>query len=253
MLPYSEGGIDMYSLIKKYQPQALCFQGPKENPNNVRWVGNELGAASENCWATTNVGEASFNGLVEDEPAGRGNPNGKYYIPAEADRPNRDARTSYAGGWLWREGEEHSVIPAEELFNHYITSVGRNSNFLLGMAISADGDFKDTEQFRELGRLIRENFGTPKAILKAPMMSNAYTLDIPDGEEIKYVVIREDITEGQRIRSYTVKVDGKDVISEHCIGHKRIIPLDAPVKANKVELIISEDVGTHAVRDLAAY
>ncbi|MBQ9162038.1 MAG: alpha-L-fucosidase [Clostridia bacterium] len=252
-LPKEDGGIDMYSYIQKYQPHALCFQGPKENPNNVRWVGNELGAASENCWATSNVGEASFSGLIEDEPAGRGNPNGKYYIPAEADRPNRDAKTSYAGGWCWRAGEEHSVIPPEELLQHYITSVGRNSNFLLGMAITTDGDFQDTEQFAELGRLIKEHFGTPVAILEAPEMSKTYTLDIPEGKEIRYVVIREDITEGQRIRSYTVKVDGEEIISQHCIGHKRIVPLGGFRAAKKVELIVSEDVGDHAVRDLAVY
>ena len=121
------------------------------------------------------------------------------------------------------------------------------------MAITTDGDFPDTEQFAELGRLIKEHFGTPVAILEAPEMSNTYTLDIPEGKEIRYVVIREDITEGQRIRSYTVKVDGEEVISQHCIGHKRIVPLGGFRAAKKVELIVTEDVGDHAVRDLAAY
>ena len=40
---------DLMPLLQKYQPDAICFQGPKAWPHNVRWVGNEDGLAPENC------------------------------------------------------------------------------------------------------------------------------------------------------------------------------------------------------------
>ena len=61
--------------------------------------------------------------------------------------PNRRHR-AFGSGWYWRAGQEEWVLTPEQLFEAYISSVGRNTNLLLGMGISTDGDFKDEEQFR---------------------------------------------------------------------------------------------------------
>lgn len=246
IIPPELGGPDLTPLLLKYQSNAICFQGPRDYPHNVRWVGNEDGLAPENCWATTNAGEARYDGTASDEKAGEGDPDGIYYWPAETDMPNR-THDAFGGGWAWKEGEEHLLFTPEHLLDCYIRSVGRNSNLLLGMAISRDGDFQDEEQFKAFGQLIRETFGTPLA-----KTEDGFRIELPCRQTINYFVIREDITDGQRIRGFRVLADGVAVYESKCIGHKRIIPF-ADLQAQVIELEITEQVGYARIRDIAVY
>ena len=246
IVPPELGGPDLTPLLLKYQSNAICFQGPRDYPHNVRWVGNEDGLAPENCWATTNAGEARYDGTASDEKAGEGDPDGIYYWPAETDMPNR-THDAFGGGWAWREGEEHLLFTPEHLLDCYIRSVGRNSNLLLGMAISRDGDFQDEEQFKAFGQLIRETFGTPLA-----KTEDGFRIELPCRQTINYFVIREDITDGPRIRGFRVLADGVAVYESKCIGHKRIIPF-ADLQAQVIELEITEQVGYARIRDIAVY
>jgi len=125
--------------------------------------------------------------------------------------------------------------------------VGRNSNLLLGMAISADGDFQDEEQFRAFGQLIRDTFGNPVSAAE-----NRCTVKLPEKRKLKYVVIREDITEGQRIRGFRILADGVPVYESECIGHKRIIPFEN-LEASEITLEITKQAGNAKIRDIAVY
>lgn len=250
IIPVEKGGPDIFPLVEKYQPQAVCFQGPKEFRSNLRWVGNEDGLAPENCWATTNADGVGYDGTVPNEAVGVGDPNGVYYQPTETDTPNRSV-DSFGGGWAWRAGEESKVRSPLELLDCYIRSVGRNSNLLVGMAISTDGDFQDEEQFREFGRLIKDTFSVPLAVSSA---ANA-ALRAPEGRAAKYLVIREDIADGQCIREFTVSADGKEIYRSNCVGHKRIIPL-ADLGCGGTEeftFAVTESVGEAKLRDIAIY
>ena len=60
IVPPEQGGPDLTPILKKHQPRAICFQGPRDYPHDIRWVGNEDGLAPENCWAATNAGEARW-------------------------------------------------------------------------------------------------------------------------------------------------------------------------------------------------
>ncbi|MCQ2433224.1 MAG: hypothetical protein MJ175_11530, partial [Clostridia bacterium] len=248
------GGPDLVPLLKKYQPQAICFQGPKDFPNNVRWVGNEDGLAPEDCFASTSAGEARYDGTVPDEKAGVGDPDGKYYWPAETDMPNRSHK-GFGGGWFWREGEEDTVFTPEHLLDCYIRSVGRNSNLLLGMGISTDGDFKDEEQFRTFGELLRKTFSNPLLTVEnpTPAEGDRYEVHLETPEKVRFLVIRENITEGQHIRGYEVYVNGTKFYEGRCIGHKRILRLDTEVPVSDIQFVVTEDDGVHTLRDLVLY
>ena len=251
-LPVEVGGPDLAALLKRYQPNAIAFQGPKDHPHNLRWVGNEDGLAPENCWATTNAGEARYDGSFPDEQAGVGDPNGKYYWPAETDMPNR-THMAEGGGWGWREGQEHLVYTTDQLLDCYIRSVGRNSNLLIGMAIGVDGDFQDEEQFRAFGQRIREVFGTPLATLSEPSEADGcFTLTVPEGKKAAYLVIREDIREGQRIRGFRVLADGQEIYHSQCVGHKRIVPLGDNAYRT-VTFCVTEGAEDWSLRDVALY
>ena len=252
VIPPRQGGPDVTRLLKTYQPNAVCFQGPEDWPHNLRWVGNEDGLAPENCWATTNAGEARFDGTVPDEPAGIGDPDGKYYRPAETDMPNR-THAAFGGGWAWKAGEAHLIYSPEELLDCYIRSVGRNSNLLLGMSISTDGDFQDEEQFRAFGALLRKTFGSPTAQLNAPALTDGKcSLRLPEKRRINYVVPREEIADGQKIRGFRILADGKPVYESACVGHKRIVPF-AELAASEVTVEITASAGKPELRDIAVY
>lgn len=252
-LPVEEGGPNMAALLKQYQPDAITFQGPKTHPHNLRWVGNEDGLAPENCWATTNAGEARYDGTEPNEQAGEGDPDGIYYWPAETDMANRK-QTAEGGGWGWKTGQDHLIYTPEELLECYVRSVGRNSNLLLGMAISVDGDFKDEEQFRNFGKLLQETFGTPLTISNAPIPTeeNCFTLNVPEGKTATYLVIRENIRDGQRIRGFRVLADDKEIYRSQCVGHKRIVPLGEN-GYHRVTFCVTEGAEGWSLRDIGLY
>ena len=104
-------------LLKKYQPDAITFQGPRDYAHNVRWGGTEAGLAPENCWASTNAGEARYDGTMPDEKAGVGDPDGKYWWPAETDTPNRSQQAFGGGLAQIKVGEEDLVRTPQELLN----------------------------------------------------------------------------------------------------------------------------------------
>ena len=252
VIPPEEGGPDLLPLLQKYQPDAICFQGPRAWPHNVRWVGNEDGLAPENCWATTNAGEARFDGTAPDEQAGVGDPDGKYYWPAETDMPNR-THAAFGGGWSWQPNEEHLRYTPEQLLDCYIRSVGRNSNLLLGMAISRDGDFQDEAQFRDFGNLIRETFSNPKRQIDRPVLTDdrcEIRFDTP--QTVRYLVLREDIRDGQHIRGFRILADGKQVYESACVGHKRIVPFDN-LTAKTIAVEITNAAGRPVLRDVAVF
>ncbi|MBE6896937.1 MAG: hypothetical protein E7477_07540 [Ruminococcaceae bacterium] len=249
VIPVEKGGPNLVPILQKYQPNAICFQGPKEYAHNVRWVGNEDGLAPENCWATTNNGEAAYDGTFDCEAAGVGDPNGKYWWPAETDMPNRTHR-AFGGGWAWRAGEEKEIFTPEQLLDCYIRSVGRNSNLLMGMAISVDGDFQDTKQFEEFGKLIKETFGKPIVSVdgeKDHLTVDSVSLAVSKPTEINYISIMEDISDGQNIRQFDIFLDGELFYSGECIGHKRIIPVKGK-KASQVLLKINKYVDMPTIR-----
>ncbi len=252
IVPVEQGGPDLKPILTKYQPNAICFQGPKNYAHNVRWVGNEDGLAPQNCWATTNAGDARYDGTEPDEKAGVGDPDGKYYWPAEADMPNR-APSPGTYGWCWIKGRENTIFSPEYLLDCYVRSVGRNTNLLLGMAISPDGEFEDVEQFSAFGKLLKEIFGTPVAINESPAAETGeVTLEIPEGKSFDYIVIRENIENGQLIRAFEILLDGEKICDSFCIGHKRIIPMKGTI-AKKLIFKVTESAGDWSLRDIAVY
>ena len=213
IVPAEQGGPDILPLLKKYQPDAVTFQGPTGYPNNLRWVGNEDGYAPETCWS-------AWNGEGDSRT---GSPDGIYWEPAETDFPNR-THEAHGGGWGWRENEKQYCLTPEQLLDCYVKSVGRNTNMLLGMGISVEGDFEDEDQFIEFGKLLKKTFGTPKAEIK-DTKEKRFTFNVK-GLDAKYLSVCEDITNGQNIKAFSVYADGEKIYGGQCVGHKRIIPID---------------------------
>lgn len=241
IIPIEEGGPDVYSILKKYQPNAITFQGPDDSPHNIRWVGNERGFAPENCWSTLKA---------DDKGNLSGDPDGELWDPAETDFPNR-FKEAFGGGWGWKEGEENMIFSPEQLLDSYVKSVGRNTNMLIGMAISTNGDFQDEEQFIQFGKLLRETFGTPIAEI-TEQTGTTFSVINEKNVPIKYLVLCEDISEGHSIREYSVYADGEKIADGQCIGHKRIIPLENIV-AKQIKVEITKASDTPYLKSIAVF
>jgi len=252
IVPLEKGGPDLLPILKRYQPNALCFQGPKGYPQNLRWVGNEDGLAPEDCWAATYAGDARFDGTVPDEQVGVGDPDGLYFAPAETDMPNRDHK-AFGGGWGWAPGETDHVFSPEVLLDCYIRSVGRNSNLLLGMAIAQNGRFEDEEQFSAFGRLIQKTFGEQSVKARAAGNGkNTVSLSFETPCDLSYIVLRENMENGHCIRAFRILTDDREIASGHCVGHKRILPVSLH-HVRSITLEITESAGIPSLRDITLY
>jgi len=254
-LPPEKGGPDVLSLLLKYQPDAVCFQGPEKFPSILRWVGNESGLAPNPCWSTTNVADGDFSGTEAVPEIGIGDPDGRVWAPAETDMPNRYL-LSNGGGWFWRAGEDDMIFEPEELLERYYTSVGCNTNLLIGMVIDDRGlvPGADAENFAQFGAIIKDRFGSPVA--ETAGEGSLLELNFEAPTVINHVVIMEDIAQGERIREYIVegKENGayKTICSGFSVGHKRIERFeDVEVTGIRLKILKSED--TPVIRKFAAY
>lgn len=226
VLAKERGGADILSLVEKLQPDAIAFQGPFGHPNLIRWVGNEEGTSPYPCWATANSttsadGTKAVKGL-------NGDPNAPYWCPGEADFTLRK-NGSFQGGWFWHANEDDQIFTTEKLMEKYVTSVGRNTNMMIGLVVNDKGlvPEADVTAARAYGKEIKKRFG--KAIRQTSGTGKSFSLDLPKATDAKYIVMQEDISQGERVLSYTIegKKDGKwqEIAAGTCIGHKRIVPI----------------------------
>ena len=243
--------------IGEMQPDILTFCDP-EWTQGVRWVGNEDGYASLNNPLV--VSRTHFSELAKEEQI----LSEAMFLPAECDCKIRSL-------WFW-DNNEDSLKTVDELFGMYESSVGRGSNFLLNIGPDNRGLLPeaDTKRVLELGEKIRAAYGKPLGYSKPVKEGNTYTVthnevgnsdwEHPSAEKLSNtLVISEDITEGQKITSFSVfaylpnyrKVKIQ-VFEGKTVGHK-IFCKFAAIRASKFEIVINSSDGEHKIKDIKAY
>jgi len=238
-----------FSLVRKYQPNAVIFNdgGP-----DVRWCGNEAGTSRAAEWAVvpselchfaevqTGAGpeSGSIAGAYNTEPFIGGFEQIKYskglvFAGSEFDMSIRP-------GWFYHPEEEpHSL---ERLMKSYINSVGGNGCLNLNVPPMPDGRFdpRDVQRLKEFGAEIKRAFDNPiPAQESTEWISETQckiTLKLPEKRRISYVILAEDIAQGQRVEIFDIKPAGGNTFRGTTIGHKRICPVDA--ETDTVEVII---------------
>lgn len=247
-IPVEQGGPDLVSLMRRYQPDAIAFQGPPGTPNLIRWVGNERGTAPYPCWSTSDAG-TSEGGTVEKKFAG--DPDGSLWVPGECDVPVRNH------DWFWEPGHEDRLYSLAELMEMYYCSVGRNCNLLLNANPGPDGlvPEADFQRYIEFGNEIRRRFGAPLASTQGE--GELIELPLTDSWRINHIIIMEDIAYGERVLNYAVEglVQGgtwQPLCSGESIGHKRIQQFET-VEAASIRLRITKAKAVPHIRQLAAY
>lgn len=253
LLAMDKGGADVLSLVNKLQPNSIAFQGPYGYPNLIRWVGNEEGVAPYPCWATTDS-TTNADGTIVVEGL-NGDPNAPYWCPGESDYTLRWNK-SFQGGWFWHADEDSMMFTIDELMRKYETSVGRNTNMLLGIVIDNRGLVPDADvkRLEELGQAIKETYGNAYKTVSGN--KEELTLNFDDPVSIDRVIIQEDITKGERVLEYSIEGktgnEWKVLASGTNIGHKHIDRFE-PETLEAVKLVVKKSKATPQIKNFAVY
>lgn len=265
---YYEWEEKTWPIIRRLQPMASIFSdvGP-----DMRWVGNEHGHAAETSWATiTPKGKGDLKPMPgsSTDPSNlpTGDRNGKYWIPAECDVPQRP-------GWFYHKNQDSKVKTPNELFDIYLKSVGRGANMNLGLAPMPEGILhpNDVKSLHYFGKKLNKTFSTnltkgAKASSKqlrgkssqfalanifdedrysyyAPkdnVLNPEVVITLNGEKEFDLIRIRENIKLGQRLDSVVIDTwdNGKweKLASATSIGANRLIKLSKPAKATKLKV-----------------
>jgi alpha-L-fucosidase len=266
-LPPELGGPEVIPLLQAYQPQAVCFQGPRGTRSVIRWAGNELGYVDYPCWNTTRWKPARTEvPHIENAPAehtdaefpmyGQGEPDGALWAPAENDMTLRRQDVSAHGGWIWRRGQDHLLYPLEEQIERYYHCVGRNANLLAGLVVDDRGLVPevDVALWTAFGAEIRRRFAHPVGETRGTGGEILLTLDGPYA--VNHAVLMEEIAQGERVRQYVLEGETaagwQPLATGACIGHKHIQRFERVV-VSRLRLRLLASMGEPQIRRLAAY
>lgn len=249
-------GPNVEPIVMKYQPNILFYHNADRA--DFRWGGSETGTVGYPNYSTFRYPFSHDKGTENQEERikllKQGDPNGKYWVPAMADNTLRGYNGRHE--WFWEPGDENAVYPLEELMNMYEKSVGRNATLIIGVTPDPTGLIPevDVKRLEQWGNEINRRFSTPLAMTNGE--NKELTITLPEAKSVNYYIIQEDITKGERIRSYSVEanVNGNwvQVAKGESVGHKRIESFEA-VNASSFRLIVNESLDTPIIRNFSIY
>lgn len=267
------------NIVREMEPNVIFFSdaGP-----DIRWCGNESGFVNETNWNTINsdslyAGKGGINDLLNT-----GEENGTSWIPAEVD-------VSIRPGWFYHAKEDSLVKTPEQLFDIYLTSVGRGANLILNIPPDRRGLINEIDVASLLGwkKLIDQRFSINfahnkpskassvrgnSAVYSAEMVvdgnketywatndqekTGSVEIDLGENKLISYIMIQEYIQLGQRVKDFTVEIEKNgnwlEVAKGTTIGYKRILRID-PQKAQKVRVVISDAKACPVISNISVF
>ena len=247
----------VWGTVRRLQPNAVIFSdaGP-----DVRWCGNERGAAGDPNWSTVDPSIVTYPGA--DGPGivdalQHGDPNGRVWRPAEVD-------VSIRPGWFYHPAEDTRVRSVDSLVDLYFSSVGRNGKLLLNVPPTRDGVIgeADARVLRGFSESLRRRFandlaaGARRRWRATGDRAAALELELKRPLAVGVMRLAEDIAHGQRVARYTLSVsDGGDwrvVARGTTIGYAKLDRIE-PTSARRVRLTIDEAVAAPEPVRLALY
>ncbi len=253
------------STIRLLQPRAVtAIMG-----DDVRWVGNERGLGRETEWSATVLTPGTYARCEEQNKAlgvkatskdlgGRDmlvNAKELFWYPSEVD-------VSIRPGWFYHQQEDNQVKSLKHLTDIYFKSVGYNSVLLLNIPPDQRGRISDADvnRLKEFADYRKEIFadnrvkGGLKAWTARPGDTRVYQLK--PKSEINVVMLREDISKGQRMEAFTVEAltaDGwKEIAKGTTVGYKRLIRIPA-VEARQLRVKVDACRLAANISEVAAY
>jgi alpha-L-fucosidase len=208
-----------FELIRKLQPSAVIFS---DAGSDVRWIGNERGIAGDPCWATftpvAKKGEAVAGpGTTENNAQPRGDRDGEFWIPAEAD-------VSIRPGWFYHAGQDARVRSGKNLVDLYFKSVGRGTSFLLNLPPDRRGRIHPTDEASlvEFRRILDETFDQNLLLQAKLSCSNERgkkfdASKLLDGDKATYWATTDEVVEAEVIASFAAPTKFNVVDIRECL------------------------------------
>jgi alpha-L-fucosidase len=233
-----------FAIVRRHQPNAVIFSdaGP-----DVRWCGNENGAAGDPNWSSVDPAIVTYPGASGEgiiDALQHGQPTGSVWRPAECD-------TSIRPGWFYHPADDAKVRTVDDLVDLYHLSVGRNAKLLLNVPPTRDGLLHETDVARltafraQLNTLKNPNMSTGAEsswkVTGARTAELEMTLASPS--TVSAARMEEDITKGQLVARYSLLgADGGDwrpLLTGTTIGYARLQRF-VPTKVRRLKLVIED-------------
>jgi alpha-L-fucosidase len=236
----------VFGLVRRLQPRAVIFSdaGP-----DVRWCGNEAGAAGDPNWSTMDPAAVPYPGAPGDAVIAalqHGDPQGSVWRPAETD-------VSIRPGWFHHAAEDERVKSVDQLTDIWFTSVGRNSKLLLNVPPTREGLIHATDIARltalraRLTALFGEDFAMGRRVQWRATGPETGVGEVDLGRTVSagIVQLEEDIVQGQRVARYAVHgtVDGpwQELARGTTVGHRKLDRFDA-VRVRRLRVTVEAAV-----------
>ena len=188
--------------------------------------------------------------------------------------------------WFWQPGD--TWRGTAELEDIYYGSVGRNCNFLLDVPPNRQGVFDQSAvtALSDLNARLSGTFSTnlasgaatandtgsgnstghgPSLALDGNLdtswqltyATGALVLTLPASRTFDVISVQEDLTIGQRVKSYAVDAwngsSWSQVATDTTVGHKKLIRLASPVSTSQVRLRVTGSRGSPAIAEVGLY
>ncbi|MGD9328371.1 MAG: alpha-L-fucosidase, partial [Cyclobacteriaceae bacterium] len=248
------GAPDVLPIVRRYQPNCLFYHNKQYA--EARWGGSESGTVPYPCYASFPY-HYSHAGDTEGDRfqiLKHGDPDGKYWMPAMSDAPLRGYNGRHE--WFWEPGDEAHIYPVDKLMDIYYGSVGHNSTLIMGLTPGPDGLLPepDVQRLREWGGEIKRRFSSPLASASGKKYKIEIKLEATNN--ISQIVLQEDISQGERVRSFIVEamVNGKWLqLSEGTVIGQKFINVFEPVNTRRIRLTIHEAIDTPQITNFSVY
>lgn len=262
-------------IIRELSPETVVWSSSLPD---ARWCSNERGVIDEHCWAMATPEELYSQGVDNLSLLRHGQEDGTRWAPAEAD-------VSIRPGWFYHADEQPKS--PEELFDIYLTSVGRGGTLLLNLAPDRRGRIPDEDiaslmAWREMvDATFNRDLAADAHFEASSSRGEGFEAEAMRGEDnaywatadgvttgdvtlkwdvlitAKYVVIEEHIALGQRVREFSIEAreGGKwvEVAKGTTVGYKRILALDGTVSTNELRIRFLDARGPLTIARIAVY
>ena len=221
-------------VVGRHQPDAMVFN--MGHPT-IRWIGNEDGLAQDPCF----YGVSTASLTADAKP---GELRGEHYVPPECD-------VAIRRNWFWQPDDLDTLKSVEHLLGIYYRSVGLGANLLLDVPPDRSGRLDEADRGRllEYAAELRRRFAEP---LPASRHDSAAGVRLVFDRPVTFdhVVVKEDLTAGQRIDGHQIVADGVPVAQGRTIGATRIHPCDT---TTATELVVQTDGDAGRIADVQAF
>lgn len=273
---------ETFKIVKDFNSKTVIRGDARNALCESRWCGNEKGYIGETNWNMINPDTLLSLGDKRVEMLNSGSENGNIWMPAEVD-------VSIRPGWFYRESEDSLVKTPDELFDIYLSSIGRGSPLLLNVAPDKRGLIPEPDVQslllwkKKIDKTFSNNLAPGSKITVDSYRGNSKRFsatnltddnketcwatddnihsgiieyDFGTAKKVQYVVIQEYIRLGQRVKSFVVEVmkDGQwsRVEEGTTIGYKRIVRME-PVETQKLRVVISESRACPVISNVEIY